>query len=352
MSLLVLLQSIVADLYVPQMKCNGPSIAVFEKANDPRILEELNPNKRDVGAVSIMLPFTKEELQTLNKLMRANPCVENRVRVRSQPIILEDEQIEADNEWAPRWRNTHHPHYSADRDVPEVRQYWIKLLDQWLEKDLIAPALHAVLHGGMLQSSLFETRQPGTFGMTGYLNATKDYVAVTPMHCESGDMLGINVMLHGKAVWFVLHPTEENHKRLREAYASLEGNIGEPRLYDGDGKFIVSMMDIMDFQVMLSRVTQVAGMVVITKAGGAHAVFSDPNSCKMARNGLVDLPALRGWVDKWKRGLLTEGEIHKLTYFGFNDCVDLEQVLWDLQLNKESYFKWWPQEWSSEMQRQ
>ena len=145
------------------------------------------------------------------------------------------------------------------------------------------PVVESVLQGGLLQSKEFKTKPGGSFSFAGYLNFS-GFVAVTRLHGETWDTLGVNVIVLGRALGYVLEPSKANLDRLYAAYQKLESNLRTPNLYNKNHAWVVSIRELMKEGVVFSRFEQLPQYAIITKTGGCHVVVSEDQSIKFAQN--------------------------------------------------------------------
>ena len=321
-------------------ECKGPEIPLLEP-NDPRLVDLLNPRNKSVSAVGLKLPFTEEQMAHTGNLYRQTPSVHNRIRQDIQPVEFEDESI--DDDFRPRPQLDEFGVYVVDRECSEVVRYCNELFAQWVKDGQMLPVVKSVLQGALLQSKLFKAKQGGSFSFAGYLNFSR-LIAVTPLHGETWDTLGVNIMVLGRALWYVLEPSKANLERLYAAYKKLEPNLGTPNLYNKNLKWVVSIRDLMKEGVVFSRFEQLPQYAIITKTGGCHVVLSEDQSIKFAQNSLVDLDAARVWLHQLKAGELDEDDMAKLEFLG-EPLDSMGDILKQLEQTKTKVMKSWPDTW-------
>lgn len=320
-------------------ECKGPVIPVLD-AHDPKLLELLNPANTSVPAVGINLPFEQVELDHIAKLYRDSPSIHNRVRQGIQPAEFEDEYKNLD--FRPRPHELKYPCYIVDSEVPEVVAYVKRLYAKWVKEGKLLKAVADVLQGGLLRSKQFKAKPPGSFSYTGYINFTGT-VVVTRLHGETWDTLGVNILVCGRAVWFVLVPTKENFDRLYAAYSKLEPHCGKPNLYNKSQAWVVSIRKLMDEGVVFSHFEQLPKRAIISKTGGCHVVLTNDETIKFAQNSLVDLKAADVWLSQFNSRELDEADKEKLKFLG-EPLSQMKGILQSVAQNKSKVMSW-PKQW-------
>lgn len=278
--------------------------------------------------IAIQLPMTADQRSRICSRFKGR-LPHNRIWVDSQPI-----EITEKHDWEPRLLHEVSSFYQTDIDCPAAREDFMSLVQEWVADSLITPLLAAVLNGGLLASSHFKARQPGVFSYTGYVNQTRS-IAITRLHGEAGDLNGVNVCFDGKAIWVFLVPTVANVKLFHEVFAKVHPGQ-QPKLYSSESTFLFDLPRMVAAGVQFEWIEQTPGMCIISMPGAAHQVWTQPQCIKLARNALIDIPAVKRWSERSNK--LPKGEASKLsTLMAGSELDDL--------CNEPSPPSWWHESW-------